>query len=412
MRIYSHRYDAFLCANNFAPTTSLSEHRISPMNKLFGTDISIDTFLAKYWQQKPLLIRNAFPDLINPLSPEELAGLACEEGSNARLILEDCGDKRWCVEYGPFDEHRFTSLPESDWSLLVSDVERILPAARDIQQHFRFIPDWRLDDIMLSYAPAGGSVGPHVDAYDVFLLQTYGQRRWQIDTDHADSFLPDTDLEILQTFKADQDWVLEPGDMLYLPPNIAHHGVAVDDCMTCSIGFRAPSSHDMLASLLDSLSETNPDKRYSDAKMSLQQHSAEICDDSLKQIRSILNNALQFDDEHLARWFGEFISDSKSQLEFPIEDKEQVEDASELFDLDNDTRLRQNPACRFFFSRHCGATNLFVDGECHRVSENFAKVLCSNDVNSLQVLKKACTDTEDENCLVSLVNSQLLFLDR
>jgi len=153
---------------------------------------NIDAFLAQYWQKKPLFIPAAFNDLIPPLSADELAGLACEEGVNARLVLEHSGSDAqtspWSVEYGPFDEARFARLPESSWSLLVSDIENLLPEAAEIIRKFRFIPDWRIDDLMISYAPPGGSVGPHTDNYDVFLIQLTGQRQWQI-SEHYDNTL-------------------------------------------------------------------------------------------------------------------------------------------------------------------------------------------------------------------------------
>lgn len=378
------------------------------MQALFNSDISIETFLAEYWQQKPLLIRNAFPDLDNPLTPEELAGLACEDESNTRLVLEKCDTGNWCVEYGPFDEQRFSELPETGWSLLVSDVERIIPEALAIQQQFRFIPDWRLDDIMFSYAPPGSSVGPHRDAYDVFLLQTYGTRRWMIAQNDCDTFLDDTDLEILKSFEAEQQWQLQPGDMLYLPPNIAHHGIAVDDCMTCSIGFRAPSSHDMANALVDHLLQIKSEQRYTDARQKPQQHAAEISHQSLQHIRQLLDNVTQFDDDMLMRWFGEYISDHKSHLQ-----QSDSPDASytqeNIATLASDTLLLHNPLCRFFFSHQNTSTALlFVNGSSYQVSHHFAQMLCSQTHCPAALLKASTVTQADKDCLLQLLNSGCL----
>ena len=374
------------------------------MSNFFNSGISTETFLAEYWQQKPLLIRNAFTDLRNPLSPTELAGLACEEGSNARLVLEQCDNQKWCVEYGPFDPQRFSTLPETGWSLLVSDVERVIPDVLDIQRQFRCIPDWRLDDVMFSYAPAGGSVGAHIDAYDVFLLQTHGTRRWMIAEHYTAEFLDNTDLEILKTFSAEQEWELHPGDMLYLPPNIAHHGVAVDACMTCSIGFRAPSSHDMAHALIDHLLQTKTAQRYSDAGTAQQLHAAEITPSSLLRIRELLSDITHFDDATLMQWFGEYISDAKSQLHCADEPTQHYSQET-LAAIDEDRVLTHNPLCRFFFSTDKDDTALlFVNGESFDVSQNFAQMLCADTHCPLAKLKAATATTVDSNCLVYLLN--------
>lgn len=206
--------------------------------------LSAAQFLREYWQKQPLLIRKAMPHWRDPLSPEELAGLACEPGVEARLVLQRAGVGPWSVRHGPFSEADFLTLPETHWTLLVQDAEKQAPALLgDFLEPFRFIPDWRCDDLMISYAPTDGSVGPHWDQYDVFLLQGKGRRRWQISTQplQPDNLLPDTELRILCDFTPEQEWLLEPGDMLYLPPRVAHHGVAVEPCLTYSIGWRAPA---------------------------------------------------------------------------------------------------------------------------------------------------------------------------
>ncbi|MBE9564808.1 MAG: cupin domain-containing protein, partial [Proteobacteria bacterium] len=157
-------------------------------------EISVDDFLKDYWQKKPLLIRNAFSDMRSLISADELAGLACEQHINSRIVLEKSGDRNWQVEHGPFDESRFSELPETHWSLLVSDVEKHVPETKSLLKAFRFIPDWRVDDLMVSYAPTGGSVGAHTDAYDVFLIQLSGQRLWKISEHYPEEILNDTDL--------------------------------------------------------------------------------------------------------------------------------------------------------------------------------------------------------------------------
>ncbi len=210
-------------------------------------NLDIEDFVSQYWQKKPCVIREAFADFELPVTPEELAGLACEEDVHCRLVIER-DDGSWQLRYGPFEERDFLALPERNYSLLVSECEKWMPELNALLDPFRFIPDWRIDDLMLSYAPEGGSVGPHVDEYDVFLLQASGARRWRYGAKRLENpvLIPDLELAILEEFNHDHEIELHPGDMLYLPPGIAHHGVALEPCMTCSIGFRAPTAASVL----------------------------------------------------------------------------------------------------------------------------------------------------------------------
>jgi len=212
-------------------------------------------FLEKYWQRQPLLVRNALPGFNSPLSPEELAGLALEDEVESRIVIERGHRGAWELQRGPFDEETFASLPATHWTLLVQSVELWVPEVRAILKAFDFLPPWRLDDIMVSYAPPGGGVGPHYDAYDVFLIQGLGQRQWQIGANctQATPTLAGTELRILAEFTAEQTWCLNPGDLLYLPPGVAHYGIALTDCMTFSVGFRAPTAGEMLDDLATEL---------------------------------------------------------------------------------------------------------------------------------------------------------------
>jgi len=187
----------------------------SPPNPL--GNLSPEDFLSEYWQKKPLLIRQAFPDLQCPISAEELAGLSCEEDVNARIIIEKDGEHPWQPVFGPMDDDVFTSLPESHWTLVINDLEKLIPELAWIADLFDFIPNWRLDDLMTSYAADQGSVGPHFDLYDVFIIQGEGRRRWQISTAEvaSDNQVKDSPLRIQKNFTAEEEWVLEPGDMLY-----------------------------------------------------------------------------------------------------------------------------------------------------------------------------------------------------
>ena len=198
-------------------------------------------FIRQYWQKQPCLIRQAIPDFESPISPQELAGLACEDEVHSRLIIEKGAETPWQLSYGPFAEEVFTALPETHYSLLVSECEKWIPECRSLLAQFQFIPAWRIDDLMVSYAAPGGSVGPHSDEYDVFLLQAEGKRQWQYTDTRVDNpaLIADLDLAIMQDFNSDQEAILSPGDLLYLPPGIAHHGVAIGfGNPSCSINCR------------------------------------------------------------------------------------------------------------------------------------------------------------------------------
>lgn len=210
--------------------------------------ISKQEFLTDYWQKKPLLIKQALPNFISPITPEDLAGLSLEEEFESRLIAGSTSTQQWSLTQGPFSEATFETLPEKEWTLLVQGVDRQLDEIRDLIQHFDFIPRWRFDDVMISYAAPGGSVGPHFDYYDVFLLQGSGQRHWTLSSQFCtlDNYLEGVPLRIMDKFMPEQTLIAEPGDILYVPPKIAHHGVSMsDDCTTLSFGYRSYSIQEM-----------------------------------------------------------------------------------------------------------------------------------------------------------------------
>lgn len=232
-------------------------------------------FMRRHWHKQPLLVRGALPGLAaghepSPLSRQALFDLAAREEVPSRLVVRSGTGVgvAWQVQHGPFKRRVLPPLRQPAWTLLVQGTDRAHPAMHALLQRFAFVPAARLDDVMVSYASPGGGVGPHVDSYDVFLLQVHGEREWRIGQ-HADlSLRPGLPLKILKRFKATQRWVLKPGDMLYLPPNWAHDGVALGECMTCSIGFRAPSRQELVREVLGRLGEgregANDTERYAD----------------------------------------------------------------------------------------------------------------------------------------------------
>lgn len=329
-----------------------------------GTDPQ--AFLDRYWQKAPLRIPGALPGFRNPLSPEELAGLACADEVEARLVLERAGARPWEVRHGPFQERDFTTLPETHWTLLVQDVDKRVAPVGALREAFRFLPDWRIDDIMVSYAPEAGGVGPHVDHYDVFLLQGLGRRRWQIQRHPSLEWVPSLDLRILARFEAEEEWVLEPGDLLYLPPGVAHYGVALEPCMTYSIGFRAPTHRELVSGWMEQqVLAVDPESRYCDPPLRSSADPVEIGADALERIRQILTEALRWDEDTLARWFTAFVTEPKPGLG-GVPPRRPLKSATVHRRIRNGAALRPEPACRFAVT---GARNgyryLAVDGRSY-----------------------------------------------
>jgi 50S ribosomal protein L16 3-hydroxylase len=227
-------------------------------------EISVDQFMRRQWQRRPLLVRNAIPGITPPVSRDELFAMAGRDDVESRLVSRR--GKRWQVSHGPIDASALPDTHQRQWTLLVQGMDLHAPAARALLDRFRFLPDARLDDLMISWASDGGGVGPHTDSYDVFLVQVQGRRRWRIAPPGPTPLLPDAPLRILAQFEPTETWVLEPGDMLYLPPQWAHEGTAEGECMTCSVGFRAPSRHELLRGFLADCADEpgGPDPRHTD----------------------------------------------------------------------------------------------------------------------------------------------------
>lgn len=373
-------------------------------------------FLAEYWQKKPLVVRGAWPGFRDPLTPEELAGLACEEGVESRLVLERDGAAPWDLRHGPFNDADFLNLPDSHWTLLVQDVEKHAPDLVALLEPFRFIPDWRIDDLMISYAPLAGSVGPHIDDYDVFLLQGQGRRRWQLSTRPvaADNCLPDTELRILREFAPEQEWVLEPGDMLYLPPRVAHYGVALEPCLTYSIGFRAPSQRELLSGFLEFLLEgVDAEARYTDPDLVLQAHPGEIGPAALDKVRTLLRQCIALDDETIAVWLGRYLSEPKPG--FRAEPESEPYDEDELrAHLRGGGQLERNPGSRFhYIAGPDGEAMLFVDGQEFALGPGvafMAPLLCRQRVLTPALLREALKQTDARLLLLDLLNEGYLLI--
>jgi 50S ribosomal protein L16 3-hydroxylase len=215
-------------------------------------------FMRHHWQHKPLLVRAAWPQVASPLTRTQLFALAADADVESRLVCRTAA--RWSVRHGPLPRRSLPPLRRPGWTLLVQGVDLFVDAAHQLLRPFRFVPDARLDDLMISYATDHGGVGPHVDAYDVFLLQLEGRRRWRVGRVRDDRLVEGAPLKLLQHFEPSQEWLLEPGDLLYLPPQWGHDGVAEGECMTASIGFRSPDADEVARALMLELADATPNK--------------------------------------------------------------------------------------------------------------------------------------------------------
>ncbi|WP_422137267.1 JmjC domain-containing protein [Endozoicomonas sp. ALC020] len=371
--------------------------------------LSAEAFLQGYWQKKPLLIRQAIADFQSPLSADELAGLALEEEVESRIVLEK-GETPWQLRRGPFSESDFTCLPPSHWTLLVQAVDHWVPDVHSLLDYFDFLPSWRLEDIMISYATDGGSVGPHYDHFDVFLIQAEGKRRWQVGPvyDASSPKLENTDLHILSEFEVQEDYVLEPGDMLYLPPGVGHHGAAEGECMTISVGFRAPSHREILIQFTDFIADQLSESlRYSDPDQTLPERKGEIDEKTLDRLQTILKEHIE-DRAMLADWFGEMMTQPKHEQ--PVEEPWQNWEAfmEEAAGVD----LVLNESSRLAFREERNSLTLFADGDaykCHsEEATNLAQQLCQD---SQLASDHWCSvvDNETRELVLDLINSGCIY---
>ena len=326
---------------------------------MFGS-LSVAEFLERHWQRAPILFSAALPGFRSPISPEELAGLACEDEVESRLVQGQVGT-RFELEHGPFDEARFERLPRRDWTLLVQDVDKHVPEVATLLERFRFLPEWRVDDVMVSYAAPGGSVGPHTDQYDVFLVQARGRRRWQLSEHFSPALRADCDLKVLERFEPERELIAEPGDVLYLPPNVAHFGLALDEAMTFSVGFRAPDQRELIAGLTPELISRAVDgARFCDPGRQPSRRPLELGTGDLTQLRQLIRSGLALDDAELDGFIGRYLTRSKPNLEEQGEATSAEDVRQRLLAGDG---LARRHGSRWALHERGGELWVFADGE-------------------------------------------------
>ncbi|QYM95796.1 cupin domain-containing protein [Dickeya ananatis] len=302
----------------------------------YQLNLDWQNFLTHHWQKKPVIIKAGFPHFLDPISPDELAGLAMENEVDSRLVSHR--DGRWDVSHGPFES--YDHLGESNWSLLVQAVDHWHEPSAALMRPFRQLPDWRIDDLMISFSVPGGGVGPHLDQYDVFIIQGTGRRRWRVGNKvPMKQHCPHPDLLQVAPFDAIIDEEMAPGDILYIPPGFPHEGYSLENSLNYSVGFRAPSSRELVSGFADYvLSRELGGQRYSDPDIPSRAHPADVLPQELDKLQHMMLELVQHKDA-FHQWFGEFASQSRHELD--LAPPEPPYQPGEVYDL-----LQQGEALR------------------------------------------------------------------
>lgn len=382
------------------------------MFELSFNELTLEQFLAEYWQKKPLLIRAGFKNFQDPIEPDELAGLAVEECIESRIITNH--GAKWQAYHGPFES--FEKLTETNSTLLVQAVDHWHPDCAALLEPFRFIPNWRIDDLMISYSTPGGGVGPHLDQYDVFIIQGAGKRHWRVGDKNQryNEVIPCKDLLQIDAFEACIDTHLLPGDILYIPPGSPHEGYAIDNSLNYSVGFRAPNQIDMLSSFSDYLIDNELGKlRYGDSNINLRNNPGEVKSSEINAIKALLKQAID-EPGVIEKWFGQSLSEAKHELDLCTLDEPYSED--ELTDIINteSTLFSRLGGARFFY-QHIENKILFsINGTNYTLNESclpWVELLSANTSLTSDQLKSSTTCSHFVHLFTKLINDGYWYLD-
>ena len=353
---------------------------------------SINDFLKNYWQKKPLLIKNAIANFESPITESDLFTIAQNEEAVSRLI--EYKQDIWQVKYGPFKKSDLPKKTNIPWTILVQNINHYLPFAESFLNLFKFIPYARLDDLMISYATKKGSVGPHFDSYDVFLFQAQGIREWKISDQKKFTLDKKSSIKIITNFKSKNSWVLKPGDMLYLPPNIGHWGISQsDDCLTYSIGFRAPATFEIQSKFLDFIQDhliTNENEIYKDPNLAPQKNPAEISSNMTKAMRNIVDR-LRWDKSSINHFIGQLLSEPIESSIFETRKPLSLKAFEKR--IVNKT-LKLNSKTRMLFIKN----NFYVNGEFLKIDKKYTLFL-KQLANDREISFESTLNKSDLNAL-------------
>ncbi|RPE31667.1 50S ribosomal protein L16 3-hydroxylase [Acinetobacter sp. BIGb0102] len=372
--------------------------------------ITAEQFLNEYWQKKPLLVRNAMPEIIGLLEPADVQELALEEHVTARLIRQkNKNPNEWHVKSAPLTKGDFQKLPNL-WTLLVQAVDHYSFDIAELWKKFPFIPQWRRDDIMVSYAPKGGSVGKHFDFYDVFLVQGHGHRRWQLGQmcDESTQFIPDQPLKLLAEMDVQFDEVLAPGDLLYVPPGLSHYGVAEDDCLTFSFGFRMPNLSEMIDQVSDKFAENTSLKNpLADIARQQTAHLGEINSTEFAylktQLLDYLTQAPEFDSAIMA-----YMSEASYPNNIPEPEEVDANDVAEVIGVDYQIILE--PASRLLYRKQGDSFEFWANGDTVCISAAFMPYLKQIADGESLLLDERFNEAEILEDIALLLNNAIVML--
>lgn len=376
------------------------------MYQLNLAELSVYDFLNNYWQKTPLLIKNGFKDFIDPLSADELAGLAQDEEIESRIV--SCERQQWDMQTGPFDD--FSQLGENNWTLLVQAVDHWHPQAARLIDPFRFIPNWRIDDLMVSFSTPGGGVGPHLDQYDVFIIQGEGRRHWRVG-------MPDPSLQqlcphprLLQVspFQACIDVITEPGDILYIPPGCPHDGISLENSLNYSVGFRAPAQKDLLTGLADYLIDHDvTGKRFTDTGRQASVSVGAIEKTDLLKVRQLMQELVD-DNTMLPSWFGSLITRAKHELDLNEPDPHySAEEIAEYIEEGSVLSRTGGLRCCYFQDNAAADIALFINGDQITLPPDelaTARLLCDYTELASEQNQHFCQSAERTMLLTNLIN--------
>ncbi|PCC13024.1 cupin domain-containing protein [Pseudoalteromonas sp. JB197] len=380
------------------------------MYQLKINDLSEQEFLTQFWQKKPLLIKQGFSNFQDPLDANELAGLAMEDSIESRIVTNH--NNEWQSHQGPFED--FEQLTEQHSTLLVQAVDHWHNDAAQLLEPFRFIPNWRIDDLMISYSTPGGGVGPHLDQYDVFIIQGEGKRHWRVGLPDPSlkQFTQNKTLLQVEAFTAVIDCILEPGDILYIPPGCPHEGYAVENALNYSVGFRAPNQQDLLSSFADHIIDTESgQKRYTDHNLTLRESKGELSDTEVDKVK-VLMQALLNDDTLFKQWLGTTLSQPKHDMDLmPVE---QPFNAAQIADAINndDISFERLGGTRAIYQQTADELLVSVNGENYSVLNsdlNAVKLLTDFTGFNAQQLKNTAPSLVFIEIFTTLINEGIWF---
>lgn len=371
-------------------------------------DLTIERFMSEYWQKKPLLIKDALSQFVDPIEADELAGLAMESDIESRIIAKQ--DESWAVEHGPFED--FSTYGEQNWTLLVQAVNNWHPKVNDLISAVSFLPNWRIDDVMVSFSTPNGGVGPHLDQYDVFIIQGMGKRHWRVGNNGQSltTLCPHPDLKQVSAFNAVIDEITEAGDLLYIPPGCPHDGIALENALNYSIGFQAPHAQELLSGFADLLlDEDKLNTRFSDKGRKPCTNNAMSKEDFLA-LKEFMMSATQESPE-LPRFIGQYLTKSHHELDIVLPDEEITDQC--LLSLEDDTTLNRVLGLKVLIIENLPDC-IFVNGETiptHHYNEELVALLLNQPTLTIKSIKSFLSCLKNRQLLTSVINNGLWYLE-